>query len=811
MEGRLKFLTVSDFRSISGPVAVSLDAPVVLIHGPNGTGKTSLLSAIELGLTGAVPSLARFDDEYLAHLPHKLSKDGKAYIGLQADGGVGGQEVELIADGSRIVGNGLLGPDHARFYTERCYLAQATLGRLLEIYEHQDSRKTDSPLTRFVKEMLGLEALDELIEGLHAAGDVRRFRESAPLFWSARADAPKLDDSVVQAMQLEQALRDESGRLEARLRELAGPLIAEDDPIEPGPVRPRLADLVGASETRLLALARIRRDISGASSQVREAAVLDAGGERLRAEQASVTARDALTSWQSGPSRPLETLIEAIRKTFPEVPPASSDPAASHLAASQAVRTALARDHALAAADDTAAQQLSEVRVAIRQGQGRIDQIDQELANAQGANKELAEALTAIAGHIHDEHCPVCGRDYSEISPPAPLAAHISEEVARLVTAAGRVEALIRDRTATAVSLTAAQRREADIESKRPPAERRDSLKSELATLSEWMNSLETSSDVAATGSQLIRDAAQTAQAVSLLNSRESSLSGLRAELATHAAQLALPPWPVDVPLQIIIDGLTAAIERQTEEETRRKSAGEQALETLVTLSDVRQRLLGAERRHLKLQRQQALSASRRAESERRIAVARDLVARAQAVRGDEVRRVFNEELNAVWRELFIRLAPDEAFVPAFALPEVAGRPVEAMLETVYRSGGKGGNPRAMLSAGNLNTAALTLFLALHLSAPPVLPWLVIDDPVQSMDDVHIAQLAALLRTLKQHGKQVIIAVHDRQLFDYLALELSPAFNGDRLVTIELGRNADSLTTAQWSLASFEPDRAIAA
>lgn len=49
------------------------------------------------------------------------------------------------------------------------------------------------------------------------------------------------------------------------------------------------------------------------------------------------------------------------------------------------------------------------------------------------------------------------------------------------------------------------------------------------------------------------------------------------------------------------------------------------------------------------------------------------------------------------------------------------------------------------------------------------------------MDDVHIAQFAALLRTLKQKGRQVILAVHDRQLFDYLALELSPTFNGDRV------------------------------
>ena len=70
-----------------------------------------------------------------------------------------------------------------------------------------------------------------------------------------------------------------------------------------------------------------------------------------------------------------------------------------------------------------------------------------------------------------------------------------------------------------------------------------------------------------------------------------------------------------------------------------------------------------------------------------------------------------------------------------------------------------------VLSAGNRNTAALTLFLALHLSVQPQLPWLwlILDDPIQSMDEVHTAQFAALLRTLaKEYRRQVIIPVHER-------------------------------------------------
>jgi len=65
-----------------------------------------------------------------------------------------------------------------------------------------------------------------------------------------------------------------------------------------------------------------------------------------------------------------------------------------------------------------------------------------------------------------------------------------------------------------------------------------------------------------------------------------------------------------------------------------------------------------------------------------------------------------------------------------------------------------------MLSAGNLNTAALTLFL--HSTCLyDDLPWLVIDDPVQSMDEVHIAQFAALLGRFPTTWATGHLAVHE--------------------------------------------------
>jgi DNA repair protein SbcC/Rad50 len=60
MSPLLQSITVTDFRSIRGTITVPLDAPVVLIHGPNGVGKTGILSAMELAITGECTSSEHF-------------------------------------------------------------------------------------------------------------------------------------------------------------------------------------------------------------------------------------------------------------------------------------------------------------------------------------------------------------------------------------------------------------------------------------------------------------------------------------------------------------------------------------------------------------------------------------------------------------------------------------------------------------------------------------------------------------------------------------------------------------------------------
>src|ERR1039458_5044695 len=132
MSPSLSSVSISNFRSINGTIAVPLNAPVVLVHGPNGAGKTSVLSAIERALTGEILDMQRTDENYQSHLIHWGAQDSRIVLD-GADLGASStipHENFIKADG--IHGGSLLSGEVERFFSERCYLAQAALGRLLD-------------------------------------------------------------------------------------------------------------------------------------------------------------------------------------------------------------------------------------------------------------------------------------------------------------------------------------------------------------------------------------------------------------------------------------------------------------------------------------------------------------------------------------------------------------------------------------------------------------------------------------------------------------------------------------------------------
>ncbi|WP_421407422.1 AAA family ATPase [Agrobacterium tumefaciens] len=801
---QLKSITLTNFRSIRGSITVPLDAPIVLVHGQNGAGKTSLLSGIELALTGAIASLERVDPDYASHLVHKDAKSANVQIHTT---GLDVNVSDFTVGAGAFSGAALLDTDLSRFYGERCFLAQSSLGRLLELY--QDSpKRTDSALTRFVKDLLRLDHLDAIIDGLHDAGDVRRLRSGVPGYAETKDAVPQLEQEVVR-------LRAGLATTDTRIQEL---LKANDEhtsqltSIKPAnsdalPITPEL------EERELVRLTGINREIEIAVRQWHQISSTDASKERVAAEPRSVAADKAIREWQAIQGSELTRLLERLAPLFPDLPPiSSSGPQYAHSTAVEAVKEEFTRCTTVLNSDAQASVSEAELEGEITRARARILALEQQISKLATEAGVLAQALSGVLPHIHSEDCPVCGRDFGETS-ETPLHAHVSARIAELTAAAGQLQALSQDRATTLAAAASAERHLGEVRGQRLEPQSRDALRTRQALLQEANLALEQMAESVEQGERLLAVSTAASRVLSDLAAADQSGTILRDSLSRFATELHLDPVGA-------AEAVDTAMARFTAEASRLISA-------YTSNQSIRREMTGntLELSRLRASREPVLSAIITAQSridalnaakgraDAIIQDARELAKRAGEARTAIVRKVFNGSLNRVWRDLFVRLAPEEPFVPAFAVPDTNGGPVEAILETWYRAGGKGGNPRAMLSAGNLNTAALTLFLALHLSVSPDLPWLVIDDPVQSMDEVHIAQFAALLRTLAKSKtqRQIIVAVHERPLFDYLALELSPAFQNDRLITIELSRSADGQTLMNYQPHVWRPDQAIAA
>lgn len=810
MTARLKSLTVTDFRSIRGTVTVPLDSPVVLIHGHNGSGKTSLLSAIELGLTGHVASLARVDPSFDSHLVHKAAAEGSVSITAEGLPDLS-PTAEIKSTNRKFSGKGILSPMLSRFYGERCYLAQATLARLLEIYQHKDARLTESPLTKFVKDLLGLDQLDALVEGLHDAGDVRRLRTGAPLFWDVRDAIPKLESEVTLLTKEQSALNAELLQLtqSAQARLLLMGLPEQVDIRSPQALSQLQSE---ASEPELQRLAKMRRDIGAVIDQWSSVRSGVTAQERDAAEARSKIAAESLQRWRDGSGKQLESVFTAMSAYFSDLPsPSSTRPTHARSVASQTVSAELKRCSSVLARDVEDVKQLAALDEGIGKSRSRISVLDEQIAKHAATAGSLAEALNSLLPHVHSEECPVCSRNFGEVS-KLPLSEHLARQISTLTASAGRLQVLSKERVEGATSLANAERSRGLVAGRVLSTEARDELKTRVARLTEFELALQQLKPAVIDGEKLLNDASEAAASLNALRARDQKATAIRAAAQKFAVDLSLQEVGESEPLAEALQRFQSHVSKTEDTLIAKESARREANVILKQLDALEVRKKALAKAISDNKKQLARKSQRKVVADRRIAQAKELSRRARDQRTAIVRRVFNESLNAIWRDLFVRLAPDEPFVPAFALPESDGGAVEAVLETLYRGGGKGGNPRAMLSAGNLNTAALTLFLALHLSVKPALPWLLIDDPVQSMDEVHIAQFAALLRTLsKQHHRQIIVAVHEKPLFDYLALELSPAFQNDRLITVELGRDPDGKTVANCEPLVWVPDQAVAA
>ena len=139
-------------------------------------------------------------------------------------------------------------------------------------------------------------------------------------------------------------------------------------------------------------------------------------------------------------------------------------------------------------------------------------------------------------------------------------------------------------------------------------------------------------------------------------------------------------------------------------------------------------------------------------------------------------------------QSIYARIDPH----PAFRLVTFLSRVVrgKGQLSTVVSDpieGKKCDLPTAVLSSSQVNALAVSVFLALNIGAPkPPLSVAMLDDPLQSLDDINLLGLVDLLRRTKDR-RQLFVSTHDGRFGGLLSRKLRPGSEKGRTILIELG------------------------
>ncbi|EZP28397.1 AAA family ATPase [Microbacterium oleivorans] len=779
---RLKELSVENFRSISGRCVVPLDGEITLIHGANGAGKTSLLSAIELVATGRVGYLDEQSDDAGSLLRNHEFPIGQVRLSLSENGH---ERTGVFDLADKVVGRPLLAENERSEFLERTFLPQTALARLLETYT-ETGKGVDNALVRFVKSLVGLDDLDSLIDGLEVAGHVARSKKLVPAWARALDDLDALEARIssvdAEVDTAERALReiaDEARALLGLPDEGAHDAIVEHLRSRSRTEAPKEEEL-----TQLEGLRAVIRSVSNMRAEL---------GDQRSATQVEVEAARAADAanlyerWVDDEGLVLIDRLNKVRTEHLGLPEMGLPQLVDGYREARETLSAMQRAHQAASAADR--ERGDRVRVLDEQIRDLDATIRALEAEAQAIDvptdvRIVIELLGAILPLVADDVCPVCDQEF--IGAGA-LSDHIELKLRSL---SDRSKDLVRieSAVASAKETRLAAVREAVLKKSLPPAADDVDFDSVVRIANGMEGAVER-------GARLRRNVDQAQVKAADARSGDAQHRVIAKRIAEVAEALDHPraALPLVEPESTLLELVEERIQSHQYRETQRR--WERGVLDSVQETNGRLEVLRAERADLRRQRDRLKKQV--ADAHKRMAQSRKLLGDAEQTRSRLINEVFDQSLNTLWAQLFSRFAPTERFVPKFVKQTKATRTVDVRLETQLPDGTTSGAPGAMLSYGNTNSAALSLFMAVHLSAPTRLPWLIFDDPVQSMDDIHIANFAAIVRQLAfTHGRQVVIAIHEPELFEYLSLELAPSRPDQTLVKVVLERGAGATQVA---------------
>ena len=795
---RIVDVQLANFRRISGSHRLPLDSDIVVIYGPNGSGKTSIIQAIEYAITGSVGDL-RESTDYERVLQNQFSPDPMR-VSLTCLNDKGEQLVLQPPDGEGELRRQPELAEVRRYFAERGYLSQHQLTRLLESYQTCGPAGDDQVLVQFIQRLLQLDELMNLSDGLFISLDRRRLRKKLRALEDLEGEEKDLRTTAAETQQSVQEYKASIADTVRRVRSSLDELDLKLD--EPCPDDQSAREDVAAwaervsehseAETALLLTAQreysallddLRRVTAGMGSQtlLDDSRVVDARAELLRVQLETSDAQQSLAQHRVRIDAAVMQSGEDFGPDFSQLPDLAY----------------------LEVLEDAVQRRLSEVRAllqSVKADKERLSVLENEVIRLDERIAGLQEPPQTDAGRIEkasavllmalelvseDDICPVCSRDFAEVHQGG-LRSRITQQIAELQAA--NEEAVKRSKEYQSAVV---QRRVLGIELERLRSGvqgRTDEtvLVGRIERLEQTVFGLNEASDSRATVGTRLAEIAAAQALVDGLDRTKARLLDTRSSLLRIQESAGLVASGDGTTLTDLAVGIQVALEARLQPLNDRHERLLVIREALQALETDLAQVKDAEKQAKRADSALSDALRRLKEVDRIEQIGRRLAEASSRTRADALRNAIESDLNEVWRDLFTRLVPTEPFTPELSSPSVERRKL-SISAMVRATGVKPMDSQATLSAGNLNTAALCLFLALNMVEAPSLPVIVLDDPIQSMDDIHLVNFAGLLTALSRDGnRQLIVAVHEKALFEYLLHELGPTRPGDSTLGIEL-------------------------
>lgn len=140
--------------------------------------------------------------------------------------------------------------------------------------------------------------------------------------------------------------------------------------------------------------------------------------------------------------------------------------------------------------------------------------------------------------------------------------------------------------------------------------------------------------------------------------------------------------------------------------------------------------------------------------------------------------------LGPLAQDIYSRMDPHPTFQDIDLVSETfrsTGTTVAQVRDTIS---GVNADPMLVFSSAQANIAAISYLMALNLASAANAPLLLLDDPLQAMDDVNVLGFADLCRHVRSN-RQLFVSTHERRFAQLLERKLTPRNHDWRTIAIE--------------------------